>query len=168
MSRGKLTLIGVIVVVVALVAFTMFDPNRFVLGTLRGDSWFGGKPSSYWRRLLREEDAPALKAPEAVPVLREALRDKNPGVRARAAFTLGALGPQASAAVPDLIEALNDDSGSPDKDAVRFLKLLLRVKADGTKIQSAQFGSDHEAAYYAVADALVDIDPEAARKVLAP
>jgi hypothetical protein len=165
MTRGKLLLIGSTLLLASLVAFTLFDPNRFLLGVVRGDSWFQGRPSSYWRRVLREEDQPALQTPEAVPVLGECLQDRNPGVRLRAAQMLGALGTQARDAVPYLVKALNDESGSPSRESVFFLGALLAAKDAESKVEPPDLGGA-QAAYFVVADALVEIDPEAARNVL--
>jgi HEAT repeat protein len=43
-----------------------------------------------------------------VPALIEALQDENPEVRMFVAVSLGILGPDAKAAVPDLVEMLED------------------------------------------------------------
>jgi HEAT repeat protein len=98
------------------------DPTRAVLGTLRGEPFYGGRPASYWRKELLD-DAPgartnAVKAladggQGAVPVLVELLRESGPDkasaeVRWTAALALGHVGPGATAAVPALIEALDD------------------------------------------------------------
>jgi hypothetical protein len=50
------------------------------------------------------------KAVEAVPVLREVLKNEDAGLRSQAAAALQTLGPKAAAAVPDLVAALQDDS----------------------------------------------------------
>jgi HEAT repeat protein len=64
---------------------------------------------------LRDKDArwQAARAlgyigPEAVPVLIEALKGQDEGVRFSAAWVLGIIGLEAKTAVPDLIEALKD------------------------------------------------------------
>jgi len=56
-------------------------------------------------------DAPAGLS--GVPLLVRNLRDPNRDIRADAAAMLGRLGPYAKAAVPHLIEALDDRSGRP-------------------------------------------------------
>ena len=45
----------------------------------------------------------------AVPYLVNALKDKDAGVRGRAAMTLGSMGTEAKAAVPDLANVLLND-----------------------------------------------------------
>jgi hypothetical protein len=69
--------------------------------------------------------------------------------------------------VPDLLTALNDDSGSPSQYSVLFLKALLDAKEPNSKLGPVEVPRS-QAAYFAAANALVEIDPEAARKVLAP
>lgn len=48
-------------------------------------------------------------AAEAVPVLREMLRDSDPDTRRLAARALGQIGPAAADAVPELIDALDEE-----------------------------------------------------------
>jgi len=57
----------------------------------------------------------------AVPELRRALADVDPGVRIQAAEVLARIGPEAESAVPDLIVALEDESEQVRKAAARAL-----------------------------------------------
>jgi HEAT repeat protein len=62
--------------------------------------------------------------PDGVEALRDALRHDNSYARRWAAITLGKLGPAASAAVPDLIDALHDDDEYVRLDASRALRRI--------------------------------------------
>ena len=91
-------------------AAVLFDPNRYVLGLLRGDAFFQGKPASYWGRALAGDDPKAqvearaaLKDREAVPVLIDLLDDRDAAWRA--ADILASHGPDAKPAIPALLRA---------------------------------------------------------------
>jgi HEAT repeat protein len=91
---------------------------------------FEGKPMSFWVRALRETPADPLKAPPdfhkapmalrkigepAVPALAQMLSERNmPNreVRRRAIGTLLGMGPKAGAAVPAVVQALEDRESS--------------------------------------------------------
>jgi HEAT repeat protein len=61
-----------------------------------------------------------------VPALAEALKDKEPGVRQRAAEALGAIGPKAKAAKPALTEAARKDRNRHVREAaVGAMKLIV-------------------------------------------
>src|SRR5262245_34092844 len=81
---------------------------------------YKGKPLSHWIELTKDPDprrrAKATEvlsffgAEETVPVLIEALSDEDKEVRSGAAEALGAIGPQAKEALPQLTNALRDKS----------------------------------------------------------
>src|SRR5579884_512240 len=98
----------------AAAAAVFLDPTGTVLGRLRGEPFFGGRPASWWGRELRSSDPAAHVRAEtalqeggaaAVPVLVVLLRDGNGGwgaaeSRWMAADLLGRIGPDARGAVP--------------------------------------------------------------------
>lgn len=66
-------------------------------------------------------DALAKIGVAAVPTLLEALENKDPTVRARAASALARMGPTASSAVPALTKALSDPDEDVRRNAARAL-----------------------------------------------
>lgn len=151
----KKTVIGGLVLSVLLAA-VFFDPSHSVLGRLRGEAFFKGYPASYWGEQLDSGPGEQSKArmafesggEQAVPVLIELLgTDTTPGwasptVRWTAAEVLGTIGPDAKAAGPSLISALEDPDPyvqgvaaisiprvqTPANDAVPPLTKLLRTQ----------------------------------------
>ena len=112
--------IGALVVAGAI----LLDPTRVVTGFLRGESFYRGRPATYWGRALKNQDpvthvetVKSLKegGAGAVPVLVELLREDkkrdwdSSSVRWMAADLLGQIGADARDAVPVLVEALKDD-----------------------------------------------------------
>lgn len=107
---------------VALLA-ALLDPTYTVRGLLRGEKFFQGRPTSYWRHALVTEN-PGIQTEthrrlseagaEAVPVLAELVGQPSGSeweaaeVRWKAADLLGRLGPKARDAVPALIAATQD------------------------------------------------------------
>jgi HEAT repeat protein len=67
------------------------------------------------------------------PVVVEALKDNESGVRSSAAEALGRMGPAAEVAVPALIEALKDNESDVRNSAAEALKRIQTV----TPLQSA-------------------------------
>jgi hypothetical protein len=61
---------------------------------------------------------------EAVPALTEALADKDPRTRERAAAVLGRMGGNARDAVPALVKALRDEYGTVRKEAAAALRAI--------------------------------------------
>jgi hypothetical protein len=110
------------------------------LGIQRGEHFYHGLPSTYWKksvgeylepwqaqppsfpvRLLRRlhpQSGPASTSilnpdPAAVPVLIDLLQDAHGGVRGLACITLGEIGPPASPAIPAIIEAVKSEGAFP-------------------------------------------------------
>src|SRR6266511_3969450 len=82
-----------------------------LIGLVRRESFFHGRPTSYWRLELmnptsRAAEELAQGRAAAVPVLVEILNGQGRGLRARAAHLLGRIGPPAEAAIPALQEAM--------------------------------------------------------------
>src|SRR5262245_46016968 len=103
----KLVLIALALVLAAAAAALWREPTGWLWGTLRRESFYDGKPTTYWERALRGDrpsaQVEARKAltdgkAAAVPVLLELLRDRaDAKVRWTAAEILGLIGPDASA-----------------------------------------------------------------------
>src|SRR5258708_7829997 len=118
----KRWLIWVGVVLIVLVGVVLFEPTRVVLGYLKGESFFAGRPTSYWRNALKDP-APninmntlrALKEGRkaAVPMLIDLRAQDGPNAgdaetRWTAVEILGQIGLDAKAATPALLAALKD------------------------------------------------------------
>lgn len=137
---------------------------------------YQGKPLSVWLKLLRsdtvkdrEEAASALEesiGPEgkaAVPVLIEALKDKEGVVQSRAVGALGKLGPAAKAAAPALIALVKDK----DKDfatrgnAARTLGQIGAASKTVVPVLIEALADEDEYVRTKAAEALGDIGPAA-------
>src|SRR5215471_4901474 len=79
----KWLFLGLALVVLAVAAGVVFEPTGVVLGRLRGETFYRGRPVSSWRRALKDPDPKAHVAAvdalkgggaEAVPVLVELLQ----------------------------------------------------------------------------------------------
>jgi HEAT repeat protein len=119
--KRKNVVLALIVIVGALAAVAWFEPTRIVRGYVAGETFFQGRPSSYWSKAIRNDDPKAHQETMAtlkkggdavVPVLIVLLRDRTPPeeeaveVRWRAAELLGDLGSASAAAAPALADAL--------------------------------------------------------------
>jgi hypothetical protein len=114
--------VPVILALTAGVVVVLPGPRWTVLGYLRREPFYEGRPISYWRGQLAanldaigqgsepDETGRAFKSfgGRGVPTLADALKDGDRLVRRRAATLLGKLGPQAAEAVPALVDALQD------------------------------------------------------------
>src|SRR5438132_9378996 len=113
----KRWLIGLGMAFVLLLAAVYLDPTCTLQGVLKRDSFFRGKPTTYWRKALNDstpsvhlETLQQLKegGPSAVPVLVELLKGapnsdwEAAKVRWLAAEILGQIGAEAKGAVPAL------------------------------------------------------------------
>lgn len=66
-------------------------------------------------------DAPALPLEQAVPALRQALKDEHYAVRVSACYALQHIGPRAAPALPELVAALDDQEWAVAEAAVQAL-----------------------------------------------
>ncbi|HMC67337.1 MAG TPA: HEAT repeat domain-containing protein, partial [Gemmataceae bacterium] len=133
------------------------DPTCVLLGLLRNESFYQGRPTTYWSReierlqgtkstswldtcqdwflnlfrsngpLTKDELALLKGRREAVPVLKELLRDKTPFVRWTAAFELFyTKNAEPTELIPALCEALQDpDDYSTRSCAAKMLECLV-------------------------------------------
>jgi len=119
--KNRWILWGLFALIAAALAI-LFEPTRIVRGWLRGESFFAGRPSSYWSEVIRDrypvaafEDAVGLGIgnepdPAAVPMLIELLEDADDQVRFAACNALAAIGPAARQAIPALLTMLGDSN----------------------------------------------------------
>ncbi len=91
----------------------------------------GGRTPAEWREWFKQIDFSHSQLAEEVPALVELLRDVSspPIVRQQAAHTLGRIGPAAAAAVPVLIDLLDEtepapEAGSPRQWSLKAIALM--------------------------------------------
>jgi HEAT repeat protein len=162
--------------IVALVVLGVFlEPTQSVLGYLRGDQFYNDRSASYWRKVLRSEDTSSLRSVEMVPFLIEALGNRNPVIRGRAAIALGDIGLAAKEAVPALLKACTGPDGKIDKMTLKYWELIEGLKkeqgADAEVVfdtRNVAFGTEEDKASFAAAEALQKIDPAAAKRAGLP
>src|SRR5262249_42608388 len=133
-KRGRLSLrmrghgmrkrwLGVAAALVAAgVGAALLEPTCTAWGVLRGESFYRGRPTTYWAGAVRTgDDATKAKAEAqlkeggaaALPVLTEMLGRRSGNweatdARLTAAKLIGQIGPDARSALPDLVAALDD------------------------------------------------------------
>jgi hypothetical protein len=106
------------------------DPTRVVLGRLAGESFYAGRPTSYWgREVIRDsarvQEALRLPSPDSVPVLRELLASRSDQVCFFACNALGIIGPGAHSAVPELTEFLRHPNHFYRRNAANALTTVI-------------------------------------------
>lgn len=120
MKRIFVFILILIAVIGVVVAIGLIEPNGRLLGYLRGEQFYAGRPTSYWARQLATESAASMRAMdtlvqarrESVGVLKEIL--SNPSVypskaRISALEVLSGLGYDADSAIPVVLNVLNDE-----------------------------------------------------------
>ena len=82
----KRLLIGIGLVIVLGIAAVCLEPTKTLLGHLRGEQFFQGRPTTYWQKSLTSDD------PAAQERARKALRDggAQAGGRGRSARSVAA------------------------------------------------------------------------------
>jgi hypothetical protein len=120
MRKGRFWLcLGVVLAGAAALA-ALLEPTRVVRGYLAGEVFHRGRPTSYWREVLREHGRQGGIPPEtarqfrdgyaAFPVLSACARDPDPHVRWPAIGLIGQSGARTEQALAALVEALGDES----------------------------------------------------------
>ncbi len=180
--------IGVALLLAAGVA-VFLDPTAAVLGRLRGEPFYRGRPAAWWGRQLRSTDPAAHARAEAdlqaggadaVPVL-VALLHRDGGdwgaaeTRWMAADQLGRISAPARDAVPALTAALNDADPHVREVAAKSLlalapdaednpTLLAALLGTGERLRAMQalgrLGAGAGGAVPAIAELLHDPDPQ--------
>lgn len=171
------------------------DARWRVVGWVRGESFYAGRPTRYWServaawmhpgsdgtpadgqertdplRLLdrRGEVAPPFGQPPdpaAVPVLRELLRDEDRQVCLFACQALARLGPQAEPAVAALANLLGHPDVSRRRNAAMALAALGPVGRGGVPALTRALRDEDEWVAYQAATALGRIGKDAAEAV---
>src|SRR6516164_11555891 len=116
-KRWHIVLAGALLMLVGIV---YFDPTRVLIGLLRGEGFYRGRPTAYWAKTLEDEN-PSIQEKtfqalvegkkDAVPVVVALLQNhqkmdwRDVEVRWKAATILGRIGPDAEPAVSALIDA---------------------------------------------------------------
>ncbi len=107
-------------------------------------------------------------AKPVVPVLMEALRNPDRGVRANAAFILGTtglgMGPDAAVAVPSLAEALKDPDAVVRASAAGALRMIGREAGDAIPALTAALKDNDKKVRDAASKALKSIQRDQKRK----
>jgi len=171
-------LIAVIIVLVVVGALWL-DPTGVLMGCLKGEPFFEGRPAGYWERSLRADPGTRVTAiekmeqggTEAVSVLESLLsrpKGESAEVRWTAAEILGKIGPEAEQAGPALLAALEDSDPhvraiaaaslpkvgvSPD-EAVPALRRMLETDQ---KVVAARVLSEYRGAAKPALQALVAV-----------
>jgi HEAT repeat protein len=187
MKKSWATALGVAILVLAGIAF--LDPRSALLGYLKGDSFFAGRPTTFWRKVLtdpnpgvQEQARKTLKEGRtgAVPVLAELLQEQKTDwhtvePRWTAAEILGQIGPEARAATPGLLAALKDTDAhirtvaatalaeiqAPATEAVPALIAMLATEDRLTAAKSlARYGPEAKAAVPTLTELLRDRDAD--------
>jgi HEAT repeats len=132
-ARRVRWLAGLMVLVGVVVAAVFLEPTHVARGWLRGETFYRGRPVSYWKKefafeggtsylFTRTVEAFQADPEAALPVLRDALHDPDPNVRWPAVTLLGRCGAAPAEVVPDLVTALGD---SNQQVRIRALEALI-------------------------------------------
>jgi hypothetical protein len=179
-TRKRLTL-GLILVVASLVAAAFSMPAFYIVrGRWRGEPFFHGMPSSYWRNAVRRwnnkpdefpwwnavqdllgaDTKPSVLSdaedPAAIPILLCLVQDEHEAVQIAAVHALDRLQPGAPETVPLLVEALNDPNPVVRYWAATLLgRLGKKAKSAAAALKLALQDKDlnvHQAAYESLAE----------------
>jgi hypothetical protein len=140
--RGRWVL-GLGVMLAAVVAAVWLDPTRVLLGLLKNESFYRGRPTSYWRAKVYEQvhagrdNSQAAREPleleptfgvapdpVGIPVLVALLDDEDDQVRFFACNALVAHGPKSAPAVPALRKMLRHEDVYQRRNGVKTLAAI--------------------------------------------
>src|SRR5438128_1576048 len=85
-NMGKRAIVVLGILLAAGIGVVILEPTRIVVGYLKGENFFLGRPTGYWQRALQASDPAAQQETRqtlrsggsaAVPVLVELLADKG-------------------------------------------------------------------------------------------
>lgn len=134
--------------------FLWWQPSRTILGTLAGEAFLDGFPTSYWAKQLT--GGPAAQADaiakleqsgeKGISVLRELLRTNPlPEVRGTALEILGKLGPAAHTASEDAIQATKDQDSHVRAVAAKTIPQIETPAAEAVPVLIPLLDSEHAA-----------------------
>lgn len=171
MSRRPLRGFWLVAALVLLALLAAVEPTHIVRGLLRGEHFFDGRPTGYWRNVLRDDSLTGRvsygtaqrldRDHRAIPVLLDCLRDSDSEVRKPAAMLLARCEP-----VADIVAALTSALRDPDPEvAVRAAGALGALgpaaRSAAPELSELTHGTDGQIAR-AAEDALWRIDVPAA------
>ncbi len=129
--RRRLPIWFVIAFLVGMGVVWLFPASRYrLIGLLRNESSFLGRPASYWANALKKGPTGDIKllrhgGAAAVPVLAELAQYEEDEVRVEALLALAVMGPEAKGAAPVLLELLSSERSPPVLDLAK--QILLQV-----------------------------------------
>ena len=172
MKRKLVVAAIVIAVFVALVVISIYEPTRIMRGLALREAFFNGRPTSYWRDIIRvdgaagklaDETVDAFDDPSAIPVLRECLADPDPNVRWPTVYLINEAG-FIRDIEPAARRALDDPNIDVKLAGLRVVRRLGR-EASSTIPKLVDLTSDDDLNIVAAAHyALWEIDTEEALK----
>jgi hypothetical protein len=142
MKRRRRLWLGAAALLLVAALVAVFEPTGMVRGLLRGEDFFRGRPTSYWREALRADGQAGTlshvtvesfrgKWSSALPVLLACLKDPDRNVRWPAVNLLA----HCSAPTPEILPPLRQALHDPDPE-VR-LQALLALGALGANARAA-------------------------------
>lgn len=152
MNRRWVVVGMILLLLLSSVFYILGQPSRVLWGTLTGEAFWGGFPTSYWEKQLTDE--PGAKADartrleqagvEAVPVLRELIRkNSDPEVRWTAIELIGKLGPAGHSASEELIVATNAPDSHVRGMAVKTIPQVETPASQGVPVLIGALDSEH-------------------------
>jgi hypothetical protein len=174
MKRRPVVVGSVAAVLIALVVFVAFEPTRIGIGVLRGEAFYRGRPTGYWRSFIAADGADGqisdatLAAfdydPRAADVLLECVAHNDPNVRWPSVLLLQRCG-SFSEQTRTFRSLLSDSDRRVRVFAVRGLGRLGREALPALPQLAEMADSSDEDDLVHVLFALWSIDSEAARRV---
>jgi hypothetical protein len=119
--RWRLWLTAAVIIAVIIFIWNYEKETYALSGLIKGETFFDGRPSSYWKARFKDEGEAGIRSLRrvtvelfdknrnaALPVLLEALQDSDKDIRAVAIFLVGQYGKDCANELPLLTAALRD------------------------------------------------------------
>jgi HEAT repeat protein len=160
-------------VIVLVVGAIIFDAPLAVEGWLSHESFFAGKPTTYWKHQLERTGREfqlaqaefRRKGTEGLPVLTEILKDGTPAQRQGALTVLRGMGPAAKEAVSAVYVLLADKDGMARVQAAEAVYQISRETDELVPVLIQALQDDRDEVRNAAAQALGRIGPAARESV---
>lgn len=145
---------GIAILAVSAALFILWQPSRVIWGTLAGDAFCEGYPTTYWGEQLTGTSASRANAlarleesgEKSLNVLRELLRKHpSPEVRWTVVELIGKLGPAAHAASDDVLAATQDKDSHVRALAAKAIPQIETPAAQGVSALIPLLESEHAA-----------------------